>query len=78
MGTPCIEKVITLICNRYVCGHANQARITQLPTDDEDTMFGDDVITFAREAGYYSGTDEDFSFSGNPKLLAIVTCNRYL
>jgi dipeptidase len=48
----------------YVCAHANQARITQFPKNDpENCMYAPDVITFAREAGYYNGTDDDFSFS---------------
>ncbi len=48
----------------YVCAHANQARITQFPKDDpENCLYAPDVISFAREMGYYDGTDEDFSFS---------------
>lgn len=47
-----------------VCAHANQARITQFPLNDPDNcLYSSDVISFARERGYYSGTDEDFSFS---------------
>lgn len=48
----------------YVSGHANQARITTFPMNDpENCLFARDVITFAREKGYFSGKDEDFSFS---------------
>ncbi len=48
----------------YVSGHANQARIQQFPLDDpENCIYSPDVISFAREKGYYNGTDEDFSFS---------------
>ncbi len=48
----------------YVCAHANHARITQFPKNDpENCMFAPDVITFAREKGYYNGSDDDFSFS---------------
>jgi dipeptidase len=48
----------------YVCGHANQARIRQFPLDDpENCLYAPDVIEFAREKGYYEGSDEDFSFS---------------
>jgi dipeptidase len=48
----------------YVSAHANQARITQFPKDDpENCLYAPDVISFAREAGYYTGSDEDFSFS---------------
>jgi dipeptidase len=48
----------------YVCAHANQARITTFPKNDKsDTLFAADVISFAREIGLYSGSDDDFSFS---------------
>ena len=47
----------------YVSGHANQARITTFPLDDKDNcLYASDVISFAREMGYYNGTDENFSF----------------
>lgn len=48
----------------YVSGHANQARITTFPLNDPDNcVYSPDVISFARARGYYSGTDENFSFS---------------
>lgn len=47
----------------YVCGHANQMRITTFPLDDEDTLYADDVISFARTIGAFNGTDDEFSFS---------------
>ncbi|MBN1413827.1 MAG: C69 family dipeptidase [Bacteroidales bacterium] len=48
----------------YVCGHANQARITTFPLNDpENCLYAKDVISFAREKGYFSGNDEEFSFS---------------
>lgn len=48
----------------YVCGHANQSRITTFPQNDpENCLFAPDVISFARSKGYYTGSDEDFSFS---------------
>lgn len=47
----------------YICAHANQARISTFPLDDpENCMYAPDVITFAREKGYFSGKDEEFSF----------------
>ena len=56
--------VAVRIPDGYVCGHANQARIRQFPLDDpENCLYAPDVISFAREMGYYSGTDEEFSFS---------------
>ena len=47
----------------YICSHANQARISTFPLNDpENCMYAPDVITFAREKGYFSGEDKDFSF----------------
>lgn len=47
-----------------VCAHANQARIQQFPLNDpENCIYSPDVISFARDRGYYSGSDADFSFS---------------
>lgn len=48
----------------YIAGHANQSRIHTFPLDDpENTLYSPDVITFAREMGYFDGKDEDFSFA---------------
>lgn len=47
----------------YICAHANQSRITRFPQDDpENCIFAPDVISFARENGWYDGEDKDFSF----------------
>lgn len=47
----------------YICAHANQARISTFPLDDpENCLYAKDVISFAREMGYFSGRDEEFSF----------------
>ena len=56
--------VAVRIPDGYISGHANQARIQQFPLDDpENCLYSKDVIDFAREMGYYEGSDEDFSFS---------------
>lgn len=47
----------------YIAGHANQSRIHQFPLDDPETLYSPDVITFAREKGWFDGKDEEFSFS---------------
>ncbi len=48
----------------YISGHANQARITTFPMNDEaNCLFSKDVISFAREKGWFSGKNKDFSFS---------------
>jgi dipeptidase len=48
----------------YISGHANQARITQFPLDNpKECLYAKDVITFAREKGWFKGNDSEFSFS---------------
>ncbi|MDE6222779.1 MAG: C69 family dipeptidase [Muribaculaceae bacterium] len=48
----------------YISGHANNPRIHQFPLNEpETTIYSPDVISFAREKGYFDGKDEDFSFS---------------
>ena len=47
-----------------ISAHANHARITTFPKDDPNNcLYAEDVISFARELGYYNGSDEEFSFS---------------
>ncbi|SCD20356.1 Peptidase family C69 [Proteiniphilum saccharofermentans] len=47
-----------------VSAHANQARIQQFPMNDpENCIYSPDVISFARERGYFDGDDADFSFA---------------
>lgn len=47
----------------YICAHANQSRITRFPQDDpENCIFAPDVVSFARENGWFEGEDKDFSF----------------
>ena len=46
-----------------ISAHANQSRITTFDRKDKDNVrYAKDVIKFAREKGYFSGKDEDFSF----------------
>ena len=66
----------------YICGHANQARITTFPWEQKKTnksisskhidkvfdkevecVYSDDVASYARKRGWYSGADKDFSFA---------------
>jgi len=48
----------------YISGHANQARITTFPMNDEaNCLFAKDVISFAREKGWFDGKNTEFSFS---------------
>ncbi len=47
-----------------ISGHANHPRIHKFPLKDKkNCIYSPDVIKFARERGYFSGRDEDFSFS---------------
>ncbi|HQP05089.1 MAG TPA: C69 family dipeptidase [Bacteroidales bacterium] len=63
--------VARLVPDGYVCAHANQARITTFEYqkknkwDDPNanTFNSPDVISFARSKKYFSGKDEEFSFS---------------
>ncbi len=63
--------VALLIPDGYVCAHANQARITNFEyqkknnwTDAKQSVYNSkDVISFAKEKGYFNGKDEEFSFS---------------
>jgi dipeptidase len=48
----------------FISGHANAARIRQFPLDaPNDTLYGKDVIAFARAKGWFAGKDADFSFA---------------
>jgi dipeptidase len=63
--------VARLVPDGYVSGHANQARITTFPVQQQNrwndlkqTVYhAPDVISFARAHGFYKGADRDFSFS---------------
>ena len=47
-----------------ISGHANQSRIHQFPLKDKkNCLYANDVISLAREKGYFSGKDADFSFA---------------
>lgn len=64
VGNKGIVWVAIRIPDDCVSAHANQARITTFPKNDpENCMYSPDVISFAREKGYFNGKDKDFSFS---------------
>jgi dipeptidase len=47
-----------------IAAHANQSRIHQFPLNDkENCLYSSDVISFAREKGYFNGLNKDFSFA---------------
>lgn len=46
-----------------ICAHANLSRIRQIPfADKQNCMYSKDVVSFAREIGFFKGKDADFSF----------------
>jgi len=48
----------------YVCSHANQARIRTFPLNDpENCLYEKDTIQLARDKGWFSGSDSEFSFA---------------
>ena len=52
------------ITDDCISAHANQSRIQQIPFDDkENCIYSPDVVSFAREKGYFKGKDADFSFA---------------
>lgn len=47
-----------------ISAHANQARIQQFPLNDpHNCLYSPDVISFAREKGYFDKSDTEFSFA---------------
>lgn len=47
-----------------ISAHANQARIHTFPLDDKNNcIYSSDVISFAREKGYFNGSNKEFSFA---------------
>ncbi len=47
-----------------ISAHANQARIHQFDmADKENCLYAPDVVSFAREKGYFTGVNKDFSFA---------------
>ncbi len=48
----------------YICAHANQARIREVPVKDKDNcMYAPDLFTFAEKMGYWdSKSGKEFSF----------------
>ena len=55
--------VAVRIPDGYISGHANQSRIHHFPLNDpENCLYAPDVISFAREKGFFTGSDVEFSF----------------
>ena len=62
------EKGVVWVARRvpegYICAHANQARIREVPlNDDKNCMYAKDLFTFAEKMGYWdSKSGKAFSF----------------
>ena len=51
------------IPDNAICAHANQSRIGKFNMKDKkNVLFSKNVISYARQNGWYSGKDEDFSW----------------
>lgn len=62
-GSKGVVWVALRIPDDAVCAHANQSRIRTFDQKDKkNVMFSKDCISFAREKGWFSGKDKDFSF----------------
>lgn len=47
-----------------ISAHANQARIHRFDMNDKDNcIYSPDVVSFARERGYFNGVNKEFSFA---------------
>ena len=48
-----------------ICGHANQSRITTFNMKDKsgDVLYSKNVVTYARQMGWFTGKDEAFSYN---------------
>jgi dipeptidase len=55
--------VAVKIPDGYISGHANASRITTFPLNDpQNVIYSKDIISFAREKGYFDGKDSEFNF----------------
>ncbi len=52
------------IPDNAICAHANQSRITKFNMKDKkNVLYAKDVVKFAREKGWFTGKDADFSWN---------------
>ena len=52
------------IPDNAICAHANQSRITKFNMKDKkNVLYSKDVVKFARQKGWFSGKDADFSWN---------------
>lgn len=54
--------VAVRVPNNAICGHANQSRIGVFSQYQTEVLHSKNVVSFARQKGWYKGTDKDFSW----------------
>lgn len=54
--------VAVRVPDNAICGHANQSRIGVFSQYQTEELHSKNVVSFARQKGWYKGTDKDFSW----------------
>lgn len=54
--------VTVRVPDNAICGHANQSRIGVFSQYQTEVLHSKNVVSFARQKGWYKGTDKDFSW----------------
>lgn len=54
--------VAVRVPDNAICGHANQSRIGVFSQYQTEVLHSKNVVSFARQKGWYKGTDKDFSW----------------
>ena len=54
--------VAVRVPDNAICGHANQRRIGVFSQYQTEVLHSKNVVSFARQKGWYKGTDKDFSW----------------
>ncbi len=62
-GSKSVVWVAQRIPDNAICGHANQSRIGKFDMKDkQNVLFSKDVVKFARQKGWFTGKDAEFSW----------------
>lgn len=54
--------VAVRVPDNAICGHANQSRIGVFSQYQTEVLHSKNIVSFARQKGWYKGTDKDFSW----------------
>ncbi len=54
--------VAVRVPDNAICGHANQSRIGVFSQYQTEVLYSKNVVSFARQKGWYKGSDKDFSW----------------